>query len=97
MTSLTTDKHVCNLSDAVVTTSDGLRHYAVIVEKLPHFDHLDRFAELRDKVPFYVTMCALVDAYDAAKGYYDFSYPEEKFTEASIEHSFPTCARCSGA
>ena len=94
MTTLTTDKHVANLSNTVITTSDGLRHYAILVESLP--EHA-RFDALRVETPFYVTMCALCDAYDAAKGWYDFTYPEDKFTEASLEANFPTCARCSGA
>lgn len=94
MTTLTSDKHVANLNDALVTTADGLRHYAIIVDRLPE---LPRFDSLRDKAPFYVTMCQLCDAYDAAKGYYDFTYPDLRFTADAIEHGFPTCARCSGA
>lgn len=94
MTTLTSDKHVANMNDALVTTSDGLRHYAVVVDTLPE---LLRFDSLRDKIPFYVTMCDLCDAYDAAKGYLDFAYPEIRFVADVLEHGFPTCARCSGA
>lgn len=93
MTTLTSDKHVANLGDAVITALDGLRHYAVVVDQLPNGS---RFDALRDKTPFYVTLCSLCDAYDAAKGYYDFTYPEERFAEAVLERGFPTCARCSG-
>lgn len=94
MTTLTSDKVVANLHDTLIITPDGFRHYAVIVDSLPE---LARFDGLRDQIPFYVTLCQLCDAYDAAKGYFDFTYPEERFAEGSLGHGFPTCARCSGA
>jgi hypothetical protein len=92
MTTVTTDKHVANLNDSLVVSDDGLRHYAVLVEELPD---LERFEVLEPILPFYVAMCELCDAYDAAKGWSDFSYPNTKFV--AVEHGYPTCARCSGA
>ena len=94
MTTVTTDKHVSNLSDALLETPDGLRHYAVVVENVPPNAAFD---SLRDKTPFYVKMCDLCDAYDAAKGWYDFAYPSSLFDESMIIRGFPTCTRCSGA
>lgn len=94
MTTMTTDKHVANLSDTCITTPDGLRHYTIIVEQVPENA---RFDSLRDATPFYVTMCDLCDAYDAAQGWYDFTYPDLKVKEDKLERNFPTCARCSGA
>ncbi len=94
MTTLTSDKHVANLNDALITTTDGLRHYAIVIDRLPD---QARFDSLRDKTPFYVTMCSLCDAYDAARGHYDFTYPVVKFAACDISRGFPTCTRCSSA
>ena len=94
MTTLTSDKRVGNLCDALITTPDGLRHYAILVEALPA---LARFDAWRDRIPFYVALCALCDAYDAARSYNDFTYPKETHTAAALTHGFPTCVRCSGA
>jgi hypothetical protein len=91
---LTTDKHVSNMSDALLVGPDGLRHYAIVVDDVPKDA---RFDWLRDKTPFYVPMCELCDAYDIAKGWYDFEYPETKYKAEDIERGYPTCARCSGA
>lgn len=82
------------LTDALVVSEDGLRHYAVIVEELPAFV---TFKNKDLELPFFVAMCDLYDAYDAAKGWYDFEYPATKFKETDVQHGHPTCARCSGA
>lgn len=94
MTTLTSDKHVSNFSDFCITTPDGLRHYAVIVDALPPHTGFD---ELRHMLPFYVAMCDLCDAYGAAMGWFDFKYPTPRYAESCVERNFPTCARCSGA
>jgi hypothetical protein len=94
VTTLTTDKHVAHRSDALVVDPVGIRHYAIIVDELPD---LERFEKMELTLPFFVSLCDLCDAYDAATGWRDFFYPDARYVVEDIQHGFPTCARCSGA